>query len=453
MYNPFGKRHGELVLGDLKQLFDLKTVEGYYLQFMPEFPSAEKLSQSIASFANTYGGWIIIGAKADQHVPLEICGFNLQNVANPVERATEIINNEIDPVPVFYQQLLILRPQWGVLIIYVPENQEMPFITKDGRIYRRTHDASEPVPEINRYAIDRLFDMGRSIFQQFESFCEDQSNFPKQTEVSSVQLYLKPYPIGIVDKRQLVSENYLNWHLKQCKSQVKIPFSGSMVMVSGYTPFNFGQVTDRSIVLRQMDPVVEEGSSLTGEYFTDGSAKFFIPLHYHPVLSKWNLNQIGSNQVRNCLSKILARKETNPSSLYFLATDHLWLTIASLLSYYQNWLSEDPLASNLLFSVKINLKSRSIPFFDSSEWGEYVERFGLPIINQNLLKIPNSTGRGGGSQVLIRKDWPLWLEICYFISLALGLPPELYSNILLKTIERAAKDSTFDGGELRTIRY
>ena len=48
-------------------------------------------------------------------------------------------------------------------------DQDSPFITKDGLTYRRTHDASEPIAEQNRHAVDQLVQRGRKreIFSRF----------------------------------------------------------------------------------------------------------------------------------------------------------------------------------------------------------------------------------------------------------------------------------------------
>lgn len=439
VYNPFKQKIGELTKQDLERLCETQAVEGYYLQYSLEFPAGEILGRSIASFANTYGGWLIAGIRSENHVANALEGFGLESVPDPLGRLREILDNEVDPVPICFPQLIRLEQDRAVLAVFVPENQETPFISKDGRIYRRTHDASEPVPEINRYSIDRLFDNGKEVIRQFERFCGE-DKFPRtEDDRGAVKIFLSPYPAGMIEKLDLVSVDSLTRLLDTTQAKIPIPFSGSLVLIGGYLPFQFGQNTECSVILRQSDPASDPGMALMCELFDDGRASFYIPLNYFPFLSDWDLNQVKTVDTRAALGKYLSKKGRDPAPLRFFDIAHLWLTVACLVSYYQDWIGNDLMSAELLFAIEIKSAPRSVPFFDSSEWGAYVQARGMPVIDSQQLRIPHETGRGGGSRIRLSNDWPLWLEISYFLSLAFGLPPELYSNTLLNALEQAAR--------------
>jgi hypothetical protein len=441
-YNPFEKPIGShLTVQDLERLIEQRTPEGYYVEYKEAFPSDTQIGESIASFANTYGGWYLIGmAVSEDHMASAISGFSIEEHPDSIVKIKELVKYNLDPAPVFFPQLIELKNGRGVLVIYIPDEQETPFIYRDGRIYRRTYESSNPVPEINRYTIDRLVDSGREVARRFEKFCqEDQSIGQSDSESGWVKLFLAPYPLGTISRYDMLNQQGIDQLLQLSKSQIPVPFGESVILISGNLPFNFGRPTPQSVILRQIDPSNFNTNSLSAEFFTNGQAKFMIPLNYFPSLKNWDYEEYQSKQVKQTLEKLLEAERIVPS-LYmrFFDIGHLWLTIACILCYYQEWLGSEPLLAELQFGVTIEGVWRSVPFFDSDEWGLYVQKYGLPVVGDELIRVPRDFSRGG-IRVGLGNDWPLWLEICYYLSLAFGLPPELYSNTLLEAISRSAR--------------
>ena len=159
-YNPFDKPLGEtLDANDLRVLVTRQVSEGYYVEYKREMPSTIKIGRSLASFANTYGGWFIVGIETNQfHIATIISGFNPTSCNDPISVVRDLVKHHIDPVPIFFPQIITLGTGNIVLAVYIPENQETPFITRDGRVYRRTYDSSDPVPETSRYTLDLLIE-------------------------------------------------------------------------------------------------------------------------------------------------------------------------------------------------------------------------------------------------------------------------------------------------------
>ena len=54
-----------LNIGDLQELLDDEAVENTRLEFKGEVPSKDETLKKISSFANTFGGFMVIGAKED----------------------------------------------------------------------------------------------------------------------------------------------------------------------------------------------------------------------------------------------------------------------------------------------------------------------------------------------------------------------------------------------------
>lgn len=148
---------------DLEMLKTRPVPEGLFIDYKIDFTNdlVKKLPRLVASFANTHGGWIIIGADARNadNVPTDFPGFDLTGPnQHPKERFRDICLN-IDPVPLFFYTKLIFKPggQKGILVAYIEESPSPPHITLDGRIYRRNAEGSDPVHETNRQAIDLLY--------------------------------------------------------------------------------------------------------------------------------------------------------------------------------------------------------------------------------------------------------------------------------------------------------
>src|SRR5437763_11216397 len=149
-FNPFDKPIGEtLTIADLQLLITRSASEGYFVEYKGQMQSNEKIAKSIAALANTHGGWYFVGVEADKthNVATNLCGFSLAVTPDPIAVVRDVAKSRISPTPVFYPQVVNLTSDLVVLVVYVPEDQDTPFLTKDGRIYRRIADSSDPVFE------------------------------------------------------------------------------------------------------------------------------------------------------------------------------------------------------------------------------------------------------------------------------------------------------------------
>ncbi|MEG6521604.1 ATP-binding protein [Desulfotomaculum sp. 1211_IL3151] len=161
MINPFGKPIEQLEEQDLNKLIEAETSEGLYVEYKEDFPT--HLAKIVASFANTFGGWIIIGADArnPRNVPTSFPGIEINN--DPKDRFRNICRDTIMPVPLFESKLILKssNPNRGILVVRIPESTYPPHIIRDGRIYRRNMEGSDPVRETDRHILDRLFEKSR----------------------------------------------------------------------------------------------------------------------------------------------------------------------------------------------------------------------------------------------------------------------------------------------------
>ncbi|WP_256545442.1 AlbA family DNA-binding domain-containing protein [Halobellus inordinatus] len=166
-FNPFDKPVAEIEFDDLNTLEKDGVSEGYYVEYKRQFPNQpeDTVAKIIASFANTYGGWLFLGVpeKFNNEAASPI-GIHLTEHDGLKETVRRWVKTRVDPVPDFDIQL-VRNPEytdWGVLIIEVPESRVPPHIMNDGVIYRRNGEESDPIePETDRWQLDRLYENRR----------------------------------------------------------------------------------------------------------------------------------------------------------------------------------------------------------------------------------------------------------------------------------------------------
>lgn len=165
MYNPFNKVISEIKYEDLKSLIENNISEGWFIEYKRSFPTNnKKIANSIASFANSEGGWYIIGIeeKENESNPSEIIGFDLKTNKKPSDKITNIVKDNIDPIPYFESKLIKIPNNKVVLIVQVFEGHDTPYIS-NGSIYVRVGETSKPVAIDDRYQFEKLLDKQKNL--------------------------------------------------------------------------------------------------------------------------------------------------------------------------------------------------------------------------------------------------------------------------------------------------
>jgi hypothetical protein len=427
-YNPFDKLLNDLVAKDLDMLIQKEVAEGYWVEYKSIIQPSKKIAKSIASFANTYGGWYFIGVDADKirNVATKINGFSLVDFPDPIATLRESIKANIDPTPVFHHRLIELESGNVVLVVEIPENQETPFITSDGRIYRRVSDSSDPVLESNRYAVDRLVDNGREFEKRFDDFCQDTRTFSQSEEKQGwLNIYLYPYPLGLIDRLDMLSPESIEKLMNLSQTPLKY-YIYSNEIGSGNIPFNSGQLGFGSVILKQMQPGMFAFNGLSIELFVDGRTKFYIPLSYVTI----DGIEFKSAETRKILNSLLqSDKQDSISVLRFFDVHQLWSMVILLLNFYKTWFGEEIKDSTFRVAMSLENIWRSVPFQDSDEWGLHVQKFGLPIQSSDFVRIPNRSGKS------INTTSIEWHTLCSFIGMAFGLSPEIFTDLFFRSLD------------------
>ncbi len=147
MFSPFKDGRGapkalaDITYADLEQLRDLE--EGYVLEFKRSYSPtvAKKIPKIIASFANSSGGWLVIGIADDDRslCPVPRLGADYSQMIG------ELCRRHVSPTPRFDVRFVTdpAAPDQGVIVVQVFEGDFPPYVA-DGVVDVREGSTSGP---------------------------------------------------------------------------------------------------------------------------------------------------------------------------------------------------------------------------------------------------------------------------------------------------------------------
>lgn len=443
-YSPFDKPIREpLDESDLQKLISDSVTEGYYVEFKSDFPSNIKIARSIASFANTYGGWYIVGVITDNdNIARRIVGISRKLHPEPTKKITEVVKSNTDPVPIFHTRIVSLSSEMSVAVVFVPADQETPFVTRDGRIYRRKADSSDPVFERDRYTVDRLVEAGKKVNEEFKQFCEDRRTFSsEEAEIPWINIFVAPSSSTLTKKFVVPSTTDVEELL--ARSRIPLPFrvslqetSSNQTTKSPYTAnieFHVGHITSESIVLRRVgDGPSFVNNSLSLELFRKGQAKILIPIP-HSNLGDLPNDAPLTSKTRQQLDRISRHDRSMIRLIHF---GQLALYIATVTNFYSEWLGDTGQILSLRIAVQSSNVWNCIAFHDSEAWSDHVDRIGLPLLKYDQLRAFDN--RKAPVELGIEMVNQLWFTAVAFAGYTLGIPHDLAQDIMFDAINRVA---------------
>jgi hypothetical protein len=102
---------------------------------------ADGLATTVAAFANTAGGWILLGVSNDG----EVVGFSVPGRAEPQDWLRNHLRGDVDPMPPFRCRRMAIDGH-DVVVVRVYASEQTPHIvTQNGSIYVREHGGKQPI--------------------------------------------------------------------------------------------------------------------------------------------------------------------------------------------------------------------------------------------------------------------------------------------------------------------
>lgn len=210
MFSPFKNRKGQFLnihdvkYNHIKQLEDID--EGYKVEFKETFDNnvKKKIPAIMTSFANSEGGWLIIGINDDTHKPV----FIPKERGDYSQKISLILkNNKVSPLPRFETKFIYNtnNKKEGILLVYIYEGNFTPYVS-NGTIYIRNGSNKEPIRS-DRATIEFLYKKSENFKKDIEKFCQRTIEYPKD--------------IGIIGNRK-ISYPICNVYVKNIHTNVDI---------------------------------------------------------------------------------------------------------------------------------------------------------------------------------------------------------------------------------------
>lgn len=421
MFNPFDKDIEHIESNDLAKLIENSVREGMYIEYKRTFISSKKISYSVASFANSEGGWFFIGIQDDEtNSASDICGFELSDNPQPIEKIRDIIKSNISPIPHFITKLLKISSDKYVLIVKIEKGYQTPYTTKDGRIYRRVAEGSDPIPENDRYSLQKLFERNEEFNQKIELFSANVFTMSKLQEEERqlfVEAYFYVHPFHSFSFEKFYEKDFF-YELYEFFN-TPLPFIAEPMTAN--ILYNNIQSSKESYILRSFsaeEKIID--ITLTVELFENGNCKLLIPINEYFLENLKTLpdRYIGSDALKYVFEKI---RHNSIHYIKLIDGHELFTTLSILFNQYFQLLKKHNFVDEIHGRIRLENARRKCVFYNTKEYLEYIQKYNLPISQKSKIEIPEFHG---GKTFLFNCEEKIEYLLVQTIIESLGIPQQ-----------------------------
>ncbi len=420
-YNPFKKSFDKVDKNDLDILKSIS--EGWYVEYKSIKQNGQKIARSISSFANSHGGLYFMGIEGDK---ITNYAKNISGVKDSPDIVRDSLKGNLSHMPFFETFVIPLANGNHVIMVVVPEGKNPPYINSDGRIYRRQGAGSDPIPETNRIVIDDLYNKSKGYEKEIEDFRIGNLGMTEaEFEEPTLEIYVNTQPFN-----KWVIEEFNKKDFLRIFSDSK-EIKDSVTSVNLHIPFDTLSTFHQGISLRQMYSRDLAFNGLTFELDVFGNARFFIPLE------RLDLSRMDA-YLSKCLSSVVGRYSGGIENIKVLDGGKLFTLIVGLLNLYEEFLSQINFPNNLEVKFKLSNCHRTLLFFESESFVDYIEKNGLPICMKESQYFPQFPVAVGNDE-LKNTDRLLHLLVQSSRVLeALGVPSEISTRASFDYLKKLA---------------
>ncbi len=400
-YSPFDKPFHELRPHDLAVLRSVS--EGWYVDYKRDLINAGAMAKAVSAFANTYGGWLFLGVREhskDDPVAGDFPGLCEREVDVAQQRLRQSAADHLNPTPFFQVRVLRgpcveigLDDEASVVVVEVPQSQIAPHIHKDGRIYRRVADGSEPKPETDRFLLDQLSRRAEPIRKMTREWVERDPEFSEaEGELPYVRLLfcVDPWRQG---------ETILDSPL----AQIRDIMSGDQEAGLPSVPFDTVYPMAGGVVARQVNNNNPHNYTMTWRMGRDLRCEIVLPLPFYATDSLDELRiELEGYQHAELFMDILRRQghvQPRVADLNFLMN-----TLIGGVSQYRRLLDLAGEKRQLYVKARVINAWRIVPFIDAETILNEFRQHGLPMIMDSTVTVPE--GYEPDSFAMIGEDRP-----------------------------------------------
>jgi hypothetical protein len=384
MYNPFDKELDKLTYDDLRLLIDNQVQEGFYIEYKSDFPTNKKIAKSIASFANTYGGWLIIGVEDETNTNIanDLVGIDLNANAAPLERIRSVVNEHLHTPPIFYSKIIRIDDDKGIIVILVPESFEAPHIMSNGVIYRRNGEQSTPIKETDRFTVDKIYNKSNKFEDRVISYFEDPFGITvgeSNQNIPIMRLYFVPKNFNGIVIDDFFSDNYVDDIIDLINREEDM-FQTIHEIQYSITFINFTR-SNNSIICRSISNTIGF-ANYTFELFYNGVGRIRIPIPCNyfalPLSSGDNI----------CLDKIYSDIGDELGNYRIVNLYELYLFVRFSIQKYIQFIKQHNISGNILISIEMDNLFRLIPHIECDYYLDYLEKYHVPVCLYENIWIP-----------------------------------------------------------------
>ena len=389
-YSPFDKPLTDLAPGDLAVL--RAVPESWYVEYKLLIGDAKTLAKSLGAFANTYGGWLIVGVeesegaeKTAQNFP----GLDGDELSLLLQRLSSSIDGNLRPVPHFEHRVVSgpceavgLNESRSVVVVHVPMSVHTPHLQSDGRVYQRVGDTSQPIKE--RRHLDELWQRADSVRQATKLWIDDDPEFSKgEGEAPYLRLLFVPDPWNKRYQLPPMSPRQFQETLNQPGLGVNITFDSVFSTNNGYIARHIFSNNPRYL-------------GLTLAVRRDFSCDIVIPFNvFNGVADSLLESPIGKYEYAESYVKLLVDKgywrEDEWMHLDVVDLNSLLYVVIAITNQYRALLrlvTSDPAFH---FKARVLQAWRRLPFLDVPQVIESFTHYGVPMPMSDELTIPHGT--------------------------------------------------------------
>lgn len=363
MYSPFHNEKNEFLsinevtYAELEQLNTLD--EGYHLEFKLNFNDSvkKKIPAIITSFANSSGGWIVIGIedKSKIIVPIKKERNDFGQIIS------QLLKGSVTPIPQYEVRFLECPDVEGsgVLLVYVYEGNFTPYIS-DGTVYIRNGSSKEPVQRSDRATIELLLDKSNQHKRTIEMFFERDIEFPYNNLVHKT----REYSLCNIFIKNLAEINIFKTY--QDKEKIK-----TCVIQDKESIFHSAQFDLDSILFRHKTITpFDNGITMLYELYRDLSTKIHIPL---TTMDDFE-SEYAVNKICECISANIGKNARYKIIDGVVALDCIWASVRKHIEILKKY---NISISDLVLQMECEDIESTILYFNCPLYYEYIKENGL----------------------------------------------------------------------------
>ena len=383
-YSPFDKAIHDLQPPDLTILKNVH--EGWYVEYKRQMVKASALAKSLSAFANTYGGWLFIGVQeqsGDNAVAGEFPGIPKEDVDGTLQSLRHSAADHLNPTPFFETTVLRgpcnengLAEGKAIIAVEIPQSHTAPHVHKDGRIYRRVADGSEPKPETDRFVLDQLWRRAEPIRERTRKWIErDPELSQAEEEMPYVRLLLCVDPW-----RQ--RNPWLGAPLSEIRRILK---GGETIVYS--VPFDTIYTTAEGLTARQLKGNDPANYGLTWRLRRDMSCDIILPLQLHaPDVPDYLIGEFdGYIYAKRFIDMLNEQGHTQPR---IADLNFMFNLLLAIVSQYRHLLKLAGAGGEFYCKARVLNAWWMVPFVDVETLLDEFKAHGLPMVMDRTVTVP-----------------------------------------------------------------